>query len=1048
MLNKPRQQALLAYLVLHRQAPQSRQQVAFSFWPDSPEGQALTNLRKLVFQLRQTLPEPDTFFVANTYSIGWHNQAPFTLDVAELDHAIDELQQAHDLAPQTVETVVALYGGELLPTCYDDWILPIRHSLHERVVNTLTQALAELEAQHEYQVGLRVAEHLLRLDPLHEAAYRHLMHLRALSGDRAGALRAYHACVTMLEQELGVSPAMETQALYQQLLKHEPQPAKAPSPNSVLAPHNEHVPLVGRKQEWQMLQQAWHNMMGRGPQIITIWGEAGVGKTRLVEELLRWTRLRPGTVMYARAYGAEGALSYAPLTQWLRSESLRAGINKLDAMWQTELARLLPELLKALPGLPAPTAMTEGWQRQRFHEALAHAVLAAPAPCLLVLDDLQWCDAETLTWLRYLLRFDVHALLLVVGTVRTEAVDDTHPLHSLRQHLRREAQWTEFELLPLSVEETGVLARHLTNQDVDSWTAHLYQETEGNPLFIVETVRAGLLDKLTEHQGTPHLPDSVQAVISTRLAQLPHGTRQIAQLAAIVGRLFTVDVLIAASELGDLAVVERLDELWRRKVVREQANGYDFSHDKLREVIYQEISPMRRRHLHGRVAQALEHLNATRLPELAGELAAHYEHAGNWLRAAVCTHQAAAVAHKLHAHQDAIRYLRHGLELAEQLPDSDESKQIRLELLTYLSFLLMETQGTASAEVMHIYEQARTLNGKMTAVPDNLTLLHAMTTSHRVHADFTTALELATQLLYLAQQRQDAEHLVSARFQLGAIYFATGELSQARTHLEASAQRCAIQPANVRPHSWLGETLVLLGYLDSALVKSREALEPLRHNASPYDLVATLGDTLELRLVVGVAEAVDDDIELLVEIVHKHQFAQHETWSRFLQGWSLANSQGLPMVERMESGVRDFQKIGGRSRLSRFLGLVAEQYFRHGEIHKAGAIWEEAMLHLEQHAERFWEAELYRLKGEMLLAQGDASQAELWLQRALDTARNQQAKLLELRAAISLSRLWQQQGKQELAYAVLSDVYSWFTEGFDTPDLQEARALLEQMSGK
>jgi tetratricopeptide (TPR) repeat protein len=268
----------------------------------------------------------------------------------------------------------------------------------------------------------------------------------------------------------------------------------------------------------------------------------------------------------------------------------------------------------------------------------------------------------------------------------------------------------------------------------------------------------------------------------------------------------------------------------------------------------------------------------------------------------------------------------------------------------------------------------------------------------------------------------------------------------ARAHLESSAALCAIQQAHARPHSWLGEVLVLLGYTEQGFVKYRDALEPLRNGASPYDVVATLGDTLELRLVAGVHEAVDQDIELFLEVVHGHQFAQHETWSRFLQGWSLAKSTGLPMVERMESAVRNFQKIGGRSRLSRYLGLVAEQYFEHREIEKAEAIWVEAMNCMEQHSERFWETELYRLKGEMILARGSHLLAESWLRRALDTARSQQTKLLELRAVISLSQLWQQQGKQEQAYTLLSTIYDWFSEGFETPDLQKAKALLEQLS--
>lgn len=438
-VSQRRQQALLAYLLLHRHTPQSRQYVAYTFWPDSAEGQAQTNLRKLFFALRKVLPHAEEYLFADSQSVSWRPKAAFTLDVAELEQALDRLERVSVADVAAVEQVLRLYAGELFPACYEEWILPIRRSLHERVINVLTQAITRLEAQHEVQVALRTAEHILRLDPLYETGYRHLMHLRALKRDRTGALRAYHECVTKLEQELGVSPATETQALYQHLLTAGAQ--ATPSPTPMLVQRHERVPLVGRKQEWLMLQQAWREMTGCHPQLVTIWGEAGVGKTRLMEELLHWARLRPGSVGYARAYAAEGALAYAPITEWLRGEVLHNGLSQLEDLWQTELARILPELLTENPNLPPPAAMSENWQRQRFSEALARAVLAAPQPLILALDDLQWCDAETLAWLRYLLRFASKMPLLIVGTVRSEEVGEQHPLRDLVQQVQRVGQY-------------------------------------------------------------------------------------------------------------------------------------------------------------------------------------------------------------------------------------------------------------------------------------------------------------------------------------------------------------------------------------------------------------------------------------------------------------------------------------------------------------------------------------------------------------------------------------------------------------------------------
>jgi DNA-binding SARP family transcriptional activator/predicted ATPase len=682
VLNRPREQALLAYLLLNRHMLQSRQQLAFCFWPDSSESQAFTNLRKLFFHMRQVLPNADHFLYADTQSLCWRSDATYSLDVAELEQALDKLEQAVTPAVAMVEKVVTLYRGELLPSCYDDWILPLRRALHERVVNTLEKALEGLAAQRAYEPALRAAEHLLRLDPLHEATYRQLMHLRALGGDRPGALRVYHECVTLLERELGVPPAPETRALYEHLLRVEPTPAAA---QAAPAPQALQIPLVGRQAEWQTLQQAWHDA-SRGPRLVIVWGEAGVGKTRLVEELMRWANMRPGSVAYARTYAAEGALAYAPLTEWLHSEALHPVLSQMEKVWLTELARLLPELQRQYPDLPAPLPMSEGWQRQRFYEALARVVLAAPAPRLFVLDDLQWCDAETLAWLRYLLRFDAQAPLLVVGTVRSEAVDEHHPLHELRQQVQRAGQWAELELAPLNGEETALLAGHLTEENVAAWAEHLYRETEGNPLFVVEMLRAGGIVRHGAAQAgqAVALPPTVQAVIGARLAQLSPSARQLAQLAATIGRAFTFDMLAAASAVDEDRLVQALDELWQRRLVRERGQGYDFSHDKIRDVAYAEIKPMRRRLLHRQVAQVLETVSDGELDAASGQIAAHWEAAGDSTRACHFFQRAGNYSATRFANADAIRYFGRALAFVAER-DQDQRYELllaRVKLLT------------------------------------------------------------------------------------------------------------------------------------------------------------------------------------------------------------------------------------------------------------------------------------------------------------------------------------------------------------------------------
>jgi len=676
-VDTPRLQSLLAYLLLHREGTPSRHRLAFLFWPDSPEDQALTNLRNLLYRLRHTLPEADRFLHVDRRTLSWRDSAPFELDVAEFEDALSRAEDAGTAAEErsALERAITLYRGDLLPGLYEDWVAPERRRLREAFQRALERLTRLLEDQHAYRAAIDYARRLVRHDSLREASYRRLMRLQALTGDRAGALRTYHRCATLLEQELNVEPSPATREMYERLLAVEETPLP---PRTRPGRAGAASPLVARQDAWAELRRAWRRAAAGRPHMVLISGEAGIGKTRLAEELVQWAGRQGIATATARCYAAEGELAYAPAAAWLRARPL----PPLEPVWRTEIARILPELLDDAADLSPPGPITEPWQRRRFFEALSRALLHGEQPLLLFIDALQWCDRGTIEWLHYILRYDPRARLLVVGTYRPDEVGEGHSLLSLMHALRQDDQLTEIELAPLDKGAAETLAENTAGREVPSSLVNcLYRETEGNPLFIVETVRGGLPDEVRELPSgnvicVPRpLPSRMKDALVARISQLSPLSRSLAELAATIGREFTFDVLQEASDAGEDRLVQGLDELWQRRIIREQGeDAYDFSHDKLREVLVADLSEARRRLLHRRVAGALEHVYADNLDGVAARIAAHYERADEPQEAVAYYQRAAEMARKMRAQDEAARYHQRASALEAELgppnPDS------------------------------------------------------------------------------------------------------------------------------------------------------------------------------------------------------------------------------------------------------------------------------------------------------------------------------------------------------------------------------------------
>jgi DNA-binding SARP family transcriptional activator len=1034
-----------------------RDLVVDRLWPDTEPQLAANNLYQLVHSIRRTLGGGSITLSDDVVRLCPNDG--LTVDVDQFEQAASTARSSSDIT--ALQHALRLWTGPLLPEDqYADWADEHRERLAEAHAAVASLLSSKLVYQGELEAALALLEPLALQRPLDEHLHRVLIEALAGLGQRWEAIEAYERLREALDDAYAAEPEPETTALYRRLLTGQQKP-RGPSLQ----------PLVGRQQEWKQLLSAWQRASAGKSHLFLISGEAGIGKTRLAEELLGWAEQQGIATARTRSYGAEGRLALAPVTEWLRSYAIRQSLGQLADVWLSETARLLPELFDERPHLPRPEPMTEFGQRQRFFEALSRAVLAAPQPLLLLIDDLQWSDQETLQWLHFLLRFDPNKRLLVIGTARPEEVVPPHPVADWLVQLRSEGRVIELALDALDAAETAQLAAQVTKDDLDDQSAlSLHRETEGNPLFVVEMASAGLSRAAREHErdgpdgsasrlSTTNLPPRMHAVIASRLAQVSPETRELVGLAAIVGRVFTVDILHKASGISAESLTNELDELWQRRIVRPaalsaDANSFDFSHDKIRDVAYAELSPMKQRYWHSRIAQALEEIYVADLDPVSAQLAAHYERAGEPLRAIPFYQRAAEVAQRVYAHDEAIRLLRHGLRLLHNVPDARRRDGQHLSLLRLLSLALVATRGYAAPEVVETLSQAQTLNQNLERPPDPL-LLRALAIAALSFGNFQQGLQFGDQLLQLADQQSDQILLVEGHYVLGVTLQYVGSFTRSRVHLEQALTHYdpTHSSAHITQYSQdpsvicqcrLAFSLWCLGYPDQARAMQSSALAEAAALAHPFSLAYALTWDAMLQGEMGNIESQLQSAEAAIELSDEHHLRFWSSWAQALRGWALAEAGDHELgLAELRRGDEQMRSIGGFF-LQPFVSLlILEQLAKIGQLDQGLELVHEALASTAH--DRYWcDAELERLRGELLLARDvDAEQAEAAYRRAIRIAEKQQAKLFELRATTSLARLWLKRGRAVEAKRVLARAYGWFSEGLDMPDLKKAQALLD-----
>ncbi len=846
-----------------------------------------------------------------------------------------------------------------------------------------------------------------------------------------------------------------------------------------VAAHRGLARFVGRQDEMQQLHDALELARSGHGQIVGVRGEAGVGKSRLFYEFK--ARSQQGCHVLETFSVSHGkAFAYLPLIELLKNyfqitvqdgkrsccEKVTGRLLTLDRSLEEHLPYLLHLLGAGDPGSPLP-AMDPGIRRQRTFEAIAHLLVreSADQPLLLLFEDLQWLDSETEAFLNLLIDHVPNAKLVLLVNYRPEYTHDwsARPCY------------TQLHLEPLGPAEAQGLLTALLGDDrtLGPLAQLILDKTEGNPFFIEEVVQTLVEERAL--LGQPgcyhierfptllHIPTTIQGVLAARIDRLPVAQKELLQTLAIIGKEFPLSLVRLVSELDEgelrplLADLQAADFIHERPAYPEVE--YAFKHALTQEVAGNSLLIERRSALHESTARAIETLFPGRLKDFCGELAHHYSLSGNIPKAVEYLHGAGQQALQRSAQVEAISHLGTALDLLKRLPDSPERARQELTLLLALGPTMMAAHGQASPEVEATYRRALALceQGEQSTYFFSAQL--GLWAFYQLRAQYKVASPLAKRLIGMALRSQKPNQLAEGHRVVGSTTFRLGHLELARAHMEQVVALQRPDPPEydflmgygrdptIHATSTLGWILWYQGLPDQARTRCHEALAMARQRPDLVILSLALIFAAEVHRCRREPQQTGEYAAAAVTVAGEQGFPIYLAWGTVLQGWGIAE-QGNPRdgIARIREGLSAYAATGASLGRPNLLIMLAEACARAGQREAGLAALDEALAFAEDTGERLDEAALHRLKGELLLelSHNDV-EAEACFQKALAVARHQGARSLALQAALSLARLWHQQGKRDAAREMLGPIHRAFTEGFDLADWKEAKAELDSL---
>lgn len=1068
------------------------ERIVDGLWGDEVPETAVKGVQIYVSRLRKVLPAGRLETKAPGYVL---HVEPGELDLARFEDLLTKGREALAAerpaeAARALRDGLGLWRGPALAEFEEPFATPEAARLEELRLTCLELRLEADLALGRHQELAGELESLVTRYPLREGLRAQQLLALYRAGRQAEALHAYQEFRRQLDEELGIEPSQRLRELERRMLQQDPaldtraagaharpeSPAVAPAPAE--APRR--GTIVGREAELSRLRRLYAESLDGHRQVVFVTGPAGIGKTTLLRSFLAEAEASGALVAHGQCLEQFGAgEAYMPLLEALERLCNGSSAGQLSSL----LAERAPAWLEQMPSLrghlPAASVSAHVNGRPQMLRELSSALEAISAiqPLVVALEDLHWSDPSTVDALNAIARRADPARLLLLATYRPQDAR-SHPVATLATELMTRGLASDVRL--------GTLTRRAVVDYLEGRFPAgelplelgelLHERTTGNPLFLENVVDAwvagGAIVRVGERwtlRGTVaelsvDVPGTVRQLIESQLDRLDEADQRLVEVASVAGAEFTSAMVASACEQDDLEVEGRLTELaaggqFVESLGELELTGgavsarFGFVHALFAEIAYARLSPGRRTRLHRAIGSAIEATSGGGAVP-AAELALHFSLGHNPERAIVYFRVAAEQSLARSGHREAVEHLTAALAALDELPAGPDRATAEIPLRIALGSAFMEARGYAAPEVRAAYTRARELCRELGDTEHLKSVLFGLSTIAEVAGDYRDAHALARELLELGEAEGSDEVVASARIALGWPLICMGRFAEARGALEPIADASGsdrmlgavalVDPA-VERLSLLAWTEWFLGRPDKAVSRSTAAVE-LALEFAPFRRAYALTCDALLRVLRRERAAAADRAEQALALAAEHELPLWSAWATIVAGWA-STKNGAHRIELIQSGLEAATATGSSWARTYFLAVLAEVCLEEAQVELGRSTLDGALALAESGDEQFAVPELLRLRAELGLASGATAEAEADLARALEVARGQGARSPELRAAVSLARLQQASGRTGDARLVLSRAYGWFTEGFDTPDLRAAAALLDELGG-